>query len=309
MLKLEATLQRKLAYAAASVGITEVIPGQKNAVDITFADNLKQELEIAENQDAIKKLYEGNADLLINGGEGNALSGEEYRRRLFNAMSHHSLKDEVLRLPFASGSGFVNQNSSQSGYVWCVRMGEHGQPWFAWTPVDDNWKVIQNEEGSDIVDDDKLRSLASADPTDEYCQRLLSPEAYDAAYDAWEIAQSHVWSRWNEMTDPQAFLPELPKVMRDAIQFVYTSQVDASVAEKQDLNSKLNCVPSHPIQRKIRAILNSEISDKETFKNLVEVVNLHGLQPAEPGKPLPSISINDVRIITWMAVKAGKPRK
>jgi hypothetical protein len=82
--------------------------------------------------------------------------------------------------------------------------------------------------------------------------------------------------------------------------------LDASVEEKQALNSKLNCVPSHPVQRKIRAVLNSELSDKETFKQLVEVVNLHGLQPAEPGKPLPKISINDVRIITWMAVKAGK---
>jgi Helicase conserved C-terminal domain/SNF2-related domain/PLD-like domain len=306
MLKLEATLQRKLAYAAASVGITEVIPGQKNAVDITFADKLKQDLEIAENQDAIKQLYEGNADLLINGGEGNALSGEEYRRRLFNALDHQSLKHEVLRLPFASGSGFVNVNTSQSGYVWCVRMGEHNQPWFAWTPVDENWKVLKDETGTEIVDDDKLKSLASADPSDEKCQRMLTPEAYDAAYDAWAIAQSHVWARWTEMTDAKAFAPDLPKVMRDAIQFVYTAQLDASVEEKQALNSKLNCVPSHPVQRKIRAVLNSELSDKETFKQLVEVVNLHGLQPAEPGKPLPKISINDVRIITWMAVKAGK---
>ena len=306
MLKLEATLQRKLAYAAASVGITEVIPGQKNAVDITFADKLKQELEITENQDAIKKLYDGNADLLINGGEGNALSGEEYRRRLFNAMDHQSLKHEVLRLPFASGSGFVNPNSSQSGYVWCVRMGEHDQPWFAWTPVDENWKVLQDDDGLEVVDEDKLKSLANADPTDENCQRILEPNAYDAAFEAWAIAQSRVWARWDEMTDAKAFAPDLPKAMRDAIQFVYASQVEASVDEKQDLIGKLNCVPSHPIQRKIRTVLNSELSDKETFKQLVDVVNLHGLMPAEPGKPLPHIALNDVRIITWMAVKAGK---
>jgi hypothetical protein len=306
MLKLEATLQRKLAYAAASVGITEVIPGQKNAVDITFADKLKQELEIVENQDEIQKLFDGKADLLVNGGEGNALSGEEYRRRLFNAMSHHSLKDEVLRLPFASGSGFVNPNSSQSGYVWCVRMGEHDQPWFAWTPVDENWKVLQDEEGLEIVDEDKLKSLANADPTDENCQRVLDETAYDSAFDAWAIAQKRVFERWDEMTDAKAFAPELPKAMRDAIAFVYASNVEASVEEKQALIGKLNCVPSHSVQRKIRAVLNSELKDNDTFRQLVEVVSIHGLQPAEPGKPLARISTNDVRIITWMAVKAGK---
>ena len=33
---------------------------------------------------------------------------------------------------------------------------------------------------------------------------------------------------------------------------------------------------------------------------------VQGVIPAEPGKPLPRIAINDVRIIAWMAVKAGK---
>jgi superfamily II DNA/RNA helicase len=306
MLKLESTLQRKLAYAAASVGITEVIPGQNGVVDISFADALKQEEDIDENQAVIRQLHDGNAKFLEDGGEGNALSGEEYRRRLLNAIDHASLKDEVLRLPFASGSGFVNQNTNQSGFVWCIRMGVHKEPWFAWTPVDSNWHVIKDEDGNAVVDEDKLKSLVNADPTDEKRQRELEPKAYNAAFDAWAIAQKKVWEHWQEMTDPKAFLPDLPKAMRDAVQFVYGAQVEFSMAEKQDLNSKLNSVPSHPVQRKIREILNEQSSDNEKFRQLVEVVNLHGLRSAEPVEPLPAIALNDVRLITWMAVKAGK---
>jgi hypothetical protein len=172
--------------------------------------------------------------------------------------------------------------------------------------VDNSWNVLKDNEGLGIVDEDKLRSLVNADPTDENRQRILEPEAYSAAFDAWAIAQQRVWEHWQEMTDPRAFLPDLPKAMRAAIQFVYSAKVEFSVAEKQDLNSKLNSVPSSSVVRKIREVLNEESTDTEKFKQLVEVVNLHGLRPAIPGEPLPSIFLNDVRLITWMAVKAGK---
>lgn len=304
MLKLESTLQRKLAYAAASVGITQVIPGQRDIVDLTFADKLKQEDALEEDHEVIMQFHDGDARFLDDAGEGNALSGEEYRRRLLNAFEYVSLKDEVLRLPFAAGSGFVNPNLKQSGFVWCIKMGDHPEPWFAWTPVDENWNVLKDENGLEVVDEDKLRSLVAADPGDANCQRILDSTTYEAAFDAWATAQKRTWDRWQDMTDAKAFMPDLPRVMRDAIQFVYGAKTDRSVADKQDLINRLNSVPRVSAQRKIREVLNSDGNDEEKFKNLIEAVDLHGLRPVEPGKPLNKINLNDVRLITWMAVKA-----
>ena len=308
LLRLEGTLQRKLAYAAASVGVTEVIPGQKSVVDSSFIDSMKIEADLDENEAEIRKLYEENADLLETRGEGSALSGEEYRRRLSNAMAETFTKPEVLKLPYASGSGFMNPNVSQSGFVWCMKMGHHEKAWFAFTPVDENWRVLQDvETGEYAVDRDVLTSLIAADPGGPEMFRELPEAVFNAAYDAWLVAQDATFKNWDKLTDPRALMPELTPTMKRAMDFVRNYHGDElSVEEKQHLLAQLNTTPKQVTRREINEILNSEFSDQQKLRKLLEVVESAGLTPAKSAKGLSRITKDEVRLIAWMAVKAGK---
>ena len=110
LLKLEVTLQRKIAYANAAIGAGTVIPGQKSNPDVQvlFHDQVGD----------IQDLFDENPILLIEGGGNGALSGEEYRRRLSKAMGDTYVRKEVVELPYGSGSGFVSSRVRQSGYVY-----------------------------------------------------------------------------------------------------------------------------------------------------------------------------------------------
>jgi len=306
MLNLEAVLQRKLAYAAASIGVGDVIPGQKSRFELSLADQIHLEDGVQENHKVIEQLHNENAWILENRAEGAALSGEEYRRRLAIAMDETFLKKDVLDLPYASGSGFVNPNSRSSGYVWCMKLGNHPQPWFAWTPTDDAWQVIKTDDGEPLVEQDVLSALTNADPGSSAMSRIMSDDAYQAAFDAWEIAQNSAWTRWQSMTDSAAMSPQLPLSMFRAVQFVFSYQGELSQEEKTDLLMRLNTTPRVATRRQINAALNSEKSDAEKLADLRDVVSSAGLLPFKAPEALKPIAKSDVRLVAWMAVKAGK---
>jgi hypothetical protein len=59
----------------------------------------------------------------------------------------------------------------------------------------------------------------------------------------------------------------------------------------------------------MKLVLESDASDDEILAQIQDVVDSAGLQAGEPPKPLESIALNDVRLITWMAVQAVEPRQ
>ncbi len=160
MLALEARIRRKLAQAAASIGIEqEVIPGIE-AVDRSFSDNLAE----------LARLRRGDAALLETAGEDvNAHSGEEYRQELRKGLEHH--RDAILALPGAAGSGLARGKTR--GHFFCARIDDkvllRFVPW----------------DGGEIVRDSLscLRTITCREDT----PRVLPRDLAVGAYDAWKL--------------------------------------------------------------------------------------------------------------------------
>jgi hypothetical protein len=183
LLHLEETLQRKLAYAHAAWAMGD------------------------------------NPELFVNGGsQAAAQSGEEYRKRLAQALANPVTREAVLALPWSCGSGFTNPSAARSGYVFCLRMGRgfRSRTWFRFVPVAPGvWEPVV-EDGEVVVDADVLTSLTTADPGGPDRPREVLAEAAAGAYRAWEAARADAWAQWMRYTDPNELIPEAPKAFRDA---------------------------------------------------------------------------------------------
>ena len=286
MLRLEATLERKLAQADAAVGAGEVLPGRSSVEPMSFnADERVAEIE----------------DLLEKRGSSAALSGEEYRRRLFKAFEgDQRLGDSVRELPFGSGSGFVHPRLKANGYVFCVKIADQPTPWFRYVECDEEWRPTGRRSS-----DDTLASLIAADPEGPATQRVLSDEAYERAFDAWTVARDDVFATWTRLTDPGELAPVLPPAFRDARQLVGRSGRFLPPEERNDLRGKLGTVPTAKVRRAVRAALSEPGDDEVKIRAVQRVVAEAGLQVAPVPKPLPPVSEAEVRLVCWMAVQGA----
>ncbi|WP_275003082.1 helicase-related protein [Promicromonospora iranensis] len=292
LLALEDRLTTKLALADAAVGAGEVLPGRAPGHEINLADD---------------QVVDDFEKLLDTGGASASLSGEEYRRRLFGAFSMEpQLKADVLGLPYGSGSGFVNSAVHGNGYVFCVKIGDSPKPWFRYVPAEDDWSLRHTDEGVPIVSQDTLISLRVADPQNTIAERWLPENVYDHAFDAWEVARDSVFTAWKELTDPNAFQPDLPLSFRDANQLVFRKGAylgrDAQIA----IANRLRSVPSAKVARQVRGALNEGRTDEERIGLVIQVLDDAGITAPPPRKPLPDFEKHEVRLVTWMAVKGTR---
>jgi hypothetical protein len=292
LLDLEARLEAKLALADAAVGAGEVLPGRGPGHEVNLADD--------HVIDEFEKLLDA-------GGSSASLSGEEYRRRLFGAFGMEPvLKDDVLGLPYGSGSGFVNPIVQGNGYVFCVRIGTNGKPWFRYVPVTDDWSTRYDSDGAPVVSADTLISLRVADPANASADRWLPAEVYDKAFDAWEVARDDVYDAWTELTDPNAFQPDLPLSFRDAYALVVHRGTFLDRDERIDLAGRLRSVPSAKVSRQVRRALNEGATDEQRIKLVREVLDEAGITAPPPREPLPDVEKHEVRLVTWMAIRGTR---
>jgi hypothetical protein len=216
-----------------------------------------------------------------------------------------------------SGSGFTNPNTPTSGYVFCIRMGEHSKPWFRFVAADPTtWAVRtlpaepDSVAGSALapevpwVSDDTLSALIAADPGGPAMVRDLSDEAFAGAFHAWSGARDHALADWLHLTDPINLMPEVPKALRDAMDLVYAHGADAlSHEDRNDLLARLNCSPNARVQRDLRAALRADEAATDRVREVRRIVIDAGLQPARAPEPLPHLESADVHLIAWMAVR------
>ena len=292
LLHLEETLERKLAQAEAAVGAGVVLPGRQPGKQIIFADTREQ----------IDQLYNENPELLESRGSNAALSGEEYRRRLSLEMKDPFTRHAVEALPYGSGSGFENPRIRSNGFVFCIKIGSHGKPWFRFVPVDSNWQIY-SENAYPVVNDDMLASLIAADPVKAETERWMTPDVYDRAFDAWSAAQANVYKAWTYLTDANNLKSDSPKAFRDASQLVFQHGQFLSAEVQMELIGKLNAVPSKKVERAVRTALSIEGSVKEKILAVKEEIEAAGIQKPEPAKPLTAVNVNQIRLVCWMAVK------
>ncbi len=288
MLGLQKTLERKLAQAEAAVGAANVLPDRDNTFDVIFHDPAKIEEEFEQ--------------LLLKGGVGGALSGEEFRRRLFNQLENFKQQEEVIRnLPFGSGSGFVSDRVNQNGYVFCSRIGDSKDPWFRYVAADEAWKVSYFEDKPRLANE-QLVSLGIADPGSESMARVMPEEAYSGAFDAWQVAQKSIHEDWQKLTDPNNLIAPLPKSFRDAIELVKKKGIYLGAAEQTRTLKRLSSVPPYRVSTRMRGVLSLDLNDPEKIQKIIELLDEQGIQEAKQPKALPSVSLGEVRLVTWMAV-------
>lgn len=289
LLELEERLERKLALADAAVGAGEVLPGRGPGHEVNLADD--------QVVDEFEKLLDA-------GGSSASLSGEEYRRRLYDAFgTDPMLKTDVVSLPYGSGSGFVNPVVHGNGYVFCIKIGRSAKPWFRYVPVNDDWSIRYDEESRPFVSPDTLLALRAADPLRSDAERWLPDGVYDKAFDAWEVARDSAYAAWNELTDPNAFEPNLPLSFRDAYTLVLQRGGYLGRESQIELANRLRSVPSAKVSRQVRGALNQGRTDEERIGLVVEVLDEAGITAPPPREPLPAIEKHEVRLVTWMAVR------
>jgi hypothetical protein len=290
-LGLEQTLIRKLRQADAAIGAGKVLPGVSHypPQDHYDADAILNEIE----------------ELIEQGGGSAAGSGEEYRRRLANALdADQSLRGRLEDLPFGIGSGFVNPAVSGNSFVFCMQMGDTDHIWFRNVKADSDWQPIADEDGRVVVDD-TLISLVTADPGKPDKSRSLSDGAFRAAYEAWELARDDAHNEWTRSTDPNSLAAEIPASFRDARQLILNEGGHLGSAQIETIK-RLNTVPTAKARKAMRAVLRTTGEREAVVSAVVQVLDIFGIQPAEKVEPLPPIALDSVRLIAWMAVEGGK---
>jgi hypothetical protein len=123
------------------------------------------------------------------------------------------------------------------------------------------------------------------------------------AYQAWEHAKASIYETWLWSTDPRNLQPEVPKVMRDAAEFVRanpTIAIDQSASDR--LYDTLNAPYAERVRRQIRAALNSDQSPTDKVIALSEIVERLALTPPPDPRPLPIIDESDIHLICWLAI-------
>lgn len=289
LLGLQQTLERKLAQAEAAVGAGEVLPGRKGR-EVVLAD--------ATSPDEIVEQIE---EFVETRGSSAALSGEEYRRRLYNAFEQDPvLAREAKDLPYGSGSGYENSRLDGNAYVFCVKIAGHAQPWFRLVPVTQEWETLL-VDGEEVIHADTLRALITADPGGPRTPRWMDDTVYDRAYDSWAVAQESIHARWQELTDPNNLQPDSPKSFRDAFDLVRAG--GGFLDDQRRVLQRLRAVPSKKVEKAVRRALNEGRTIRERIELVLAALDAAGIQAPPPVKPLPSVALGEVRLVAWMAVK------
>ncbi len=280
LLALEERIRRKLAQAAASIGLDQtVIPGTAQTEHV-FADDRKQ----------IEALRKGDPSLFERGGEGvHAHSGEEYRQELRKGIERWG--DRIQTLAWGVGSGFVG--ATRTGHVFCARVFD--RVFMRFVPLD---------RGAEIVRD-SLTCLGILSCT-EHTERAL-PEVYvDRAFGAWERARRDIYEEWMRATDPATVQPSVRPLFRAAADHVRMHPADGlSIEERDRVADALEAPWGIRQERRLREVFTPDrIAPGEQTRIVADVVNELGLQPWQAPEPLDPIEEDEVNLVVWMGILA-----
>ena len=290
LLGLEAALQRKITQAAKSIGVEgEIVPGSK-ASEEDLGRNF------AHTREQIEALLKEDATLFEQAEDTGALSGEEFRRELTEALGDPHWKNAVTNLPWVTGSG--KHTKGPGGFVFCARVGDHPRPQFRWIPLTESGADI--EPGAIVQDTLTCLGQTVCAPGTE---RVWPDDIADLAYDAWEVARSHIYELWIEGTDPARTQPAIPKPMRDAAELLRTHPPKNLGTDRlHRLLDTIEAPYDTRTQRMMRKTLDDHEGVRERVAAVIRLVEDLGLEPPAEVEPLPEIEEEDVNLVTWMAL-------
>lgn len=280
LLAIEERIRRKLAQAAASIGLdSEVLPGVE-AVDRNFADDLEQ----------IERLREGDASLFELGGEDpRAHSGEEYRQELRKALE--SREKELRSIPGGAGSGLAR--GSERGHVFCARID---------TKVLLRFVPLRTDAD---VERDALACLRLI-TCEESTSRVLPEYLRESAYAAWSRAKEDILAEWAKASDPANMQPSIRPLWRLAAE--HLRRFPPPELQREELHRVIESLEAPRGLRDERALRKifraGEADGEQSSRELVRFVKERGLQPWRPPEPLPPIEDSDISLVVWMAIEA-----
>ncbi len=284
LLNLEERVRRKLAQAAASVGI-EAPPIEHGA---------SREQSFAETREEIEKLYREDPTLYEEGGtKGAAQTGEEYRQELRRAIVRFG--DQIENLPWRIGSGIAH--GDKTGHFFCASIGE--RIYLRFVPLSAGQEII-SETGT------CLRLIECSEET----PAVLTSEMALAAYDAWQRARESVYQAWMFETDPANLQPKVRRLNREVAAFL--REHPPSDIPQDRLHGCLDAIEapwSRREENQLRMAWSREFSDPgERSRYIVEEVARIGVEPYQPPEPLPPVERDDIHLICWLGIQgAARP--
>ncbi|MCS6954546.1 MAG: helicase-related protein [Bryobacteraceae bacterium] len=285
LLRLEERIRRKLAQAAASVGL-EGAP---------IAGVRPRELTFSETRTEIEKLQREEADLFERGGTRSAAqTGEEYRQELRRALA--TRRAEIESIPWKAGSGM--RKGERTGHAFAAQIGD--RLYLRFVPADPNEEIV-TEPGAVL----RLIEATPEMPT------VLSETMHQAVFPAWERARQSIYEAWMAETDPANLQPRLRPLNREIAE--HLRAVPPDDISDEEMARVLDAVESPWSRREENALREvfdvSYPSAVEKSKALVAEIRRLGIEPFRAPEPLPPIELNDVHLVAWMAIEAaaGQP--
>jgi len=279
LLTLEARIRRKLAQAAASIGLDQIVIPGVDAVERVFADSAE----------GIERLRRGDASLFETAGEDvHAHSGEEYRQELRKALERY--EHEIKSLPGAAGSGLAGGHAQ--GHFFCAR-------------IDDKVLMRFVAFGNGTILRDSLSCLRTITCVEE-TPRVLPQVLAESAYAAWQRAKQDIFEEWQKATDPRNLQPDIRPLFKAAAAHVRRHPpTNLSRPEVDRVCEALEAPWGVRIERALREVFTPDAAKgEETSIAIVERVRMLGLQPWKAPEPLPPIDEEDIVLVVWMAVEA-----
>jgi len=283
LLNLEERVRRKLAQAAASVGV-EVTPIEYGATGEQSFSETRTEIERLRHEDS--SIYERG------GTESAAQTGEEYRQELRKGIERRA--EDILMLPWKAGSGMVR--GSLNGHFFFAEVGDRN--FLRFVPLTGSQDDIITEIGT------CLRLIEC----DEDTPHQISLEMAESVFDAWKMAKKSIFEAWNFETDPANLQPKIRKLNREVAGFL--RKYPPLDIDQERLNQCLDAVESPWSRREenqLRIIFKQEHQEShEKSRALIDEIERIGVEPFKTPEPLPPIDPEEIHLICWIAIQADR---
>jgi hypothetical protein len=282
LLRLEERVRRKLALAAASVGMAEA----------PIQDGAQSDQSFSETREEIERIESEETDIFEKGGTAAAAqTGEEYRQILRQVLND-DLEDTIGQMPWKVGSGMVR--GERSGHFFCAKVGD--QTFLRFVP---DGAVSPGE----LVDElGTCLRLIECEPN---TVRVLPAAALDDAYTAWQLARESIRQRWEHFTDPRNLQPKVRKLNREIEAFLLENP--PSDVEQARLDRASEILLSPWPRREENKLREAWVADYPSRHGkslaLMLAVEATGIEPFEQPERYPHIELDEVRLVCWLAIK------
>lgn len=295
LLNLEERISRKIAMAAASVGIVSPISGVASS-----------NRDFTETKEEIQKLLDEDSSLYERGGTASGTqSGEEYRQTLRKALE--SRREQIEQMPWKAGSGM--RKGDERGVFFCAKVGE--RTYLRFVHANEDWTITKaapeeiingHSEAVPLIEHEIGRCLRLIECSEDE-ELVLTDVVQDSAYDLWLAARRSIYEHWTYETDPANLQPRVRPLNRRVAEFIRDNvPLDTEQAQIDRALDIVEAPWSGRDEGRLRKWFTSELDGKQKSQYLIEKILASGLEPFIAPEPLPPIKEEEIELLVWMGI-------